>query len=366
MQERSTTAVTARATVIVPTYNESDNLPVLVKRIRDAMPDAEILVVDDHSPDGTAAKARELGVRVVERTTERGLSTAVLKGLAESATDICVVIDADLSHPPEKIPDLVAAVEQGADIAVGSRYCAGGEIDRWPFLRRMTSKTGTMLARPLTSCSDPLAGYFCLRRSLLKGVELKPRGFKILLEILARAKPAKIAEVPIHFEDRGAGASKFSKKERREYVAQLGSLYVDLNAWPLRLAKFLVTGATGVGVNAAVYTLLSRLMAAPVAWGMTGAFAVAMTSNYALNRVWTFRARKAPLAASYLLYAMGTLGGLAVQLAVSYAVLGGELWSPPPAKGWKDFLALGLGIAAGTVVNYLASEFIAFGRRRRE
>ncbi len=348
--------MTARATVVVPTYNERDNLQVLVKRIRDAMSDVEILVVDDNSPDGTAAKARELGVRVIERTTERGLSTAVLKGLDESATEICVVIDADLSHPPEKIPDLVKAVEQGADIAVGSRYCAGGEIDNWPFLRRMTSKTGTMLARPLTSCSDPLAGYFCLRRSLLKGVELKPRGFKILLEILARAKPATIAEVPIHFEDREAGASKFSKKERREYLAQLWSLYVDLNAWPLRLAKFLVTGATGVGVNLGVLWLLAELLHRnPYREGAAVAFFVAMTSNYTLNRFWTFRARRAALIASYVLYALGTLGGFGIQVGVMHLL-----------KSTHYLLAAFLGIVGGTVFNYLASEFLAFARRRRE
>ncbi len=354
-----------RATVVVPTYNESANIPVLVKRILAAAPDVEVLVVDDDSPDGTAAKAEALGapVRVIKRVGERGLSTAVLKGIAEAAAEICVVIDADLSHPPEKIPDLVKAVEDGADIAVGSRYCKGGEIDNWPFLRRLTSKAGTMLAAPLTSCNDPLAGYFCLRKKLIDGVELKPRGFKILLEILARAKPATIAEVPIKFEDRGEGTSKFSKKERREYLRQLRDLYRDLNAGPWRLFKFLVTGTTGVGVNYVVYSLLHRLLGWSSAAGAVGAFIVAMTSNYAINRWWTFRAAGS-LFVSYAFYALGTLGGFGVQLAVMYAALGPAMARTGVEHGIRDDVALLAGIVAGTAVNYVASELLAFRRRK--
>jgi dolichol-phosphate mannosyltransferase len=230
-----------RVSVIVPTYNEAENISVLLRRILQAIPEAEIIVVDDGSPDGTAARARQLGerhpVKVVERTGERGLSTAVVRGLGEAQSEICVVMDADLSHPPEVIPALVKAVEEGADVAVGSRYVGGGQIEGWPLWRRLTSRAGALLARPLTAARDPLAGFFCLRRSLLRGVELKPRGFKILLEILARTHADKVVEIPIRFEDRRAGASKLSNTERTEYLAQLWSLYTDLNAWPLGLAK---------------------------------------------------------------------------------------------------------------------------------
>jgi len=218
--------MSARATVVVPTYNEAANLPELARRIRASMADVAIVVVDDGSPDGTAARARELGIRVVERG-ERGLATAVLRGLEEALTDVCVVMDGDLSHPPEAIPGLVKAVEEGAEIAVGSRYAPGGEIERWPWMRRLTSRAGTLLARPLTRCRDPLAGFFCLRRGLLRGVALKPRGFKILLEILARTRAKRIAEIPIRFENRGSGASKFGPRERRAYLRQLWELYRD-------------------------------------------------------------------------------------------------------------------------------------------
>lgn len=219
-----------KTSIIVPTYNEVETLPLLVPRILEVMPDAEIVVVDDDSPDGTAARARELAkyapVTVVQRKNERGLATAVLRGLGEAQGEVCVVMDADLSHPVEAIALLVAAVEQGADVAVGSRYVAGSRTQGWSLARRLVSKVGTVLARPLTPVRDPLSGFFCLRSSLLRDVELKPRGFKILLEILARAEVKIVVEVPIRFADRETGASKFSAREQREFLTQLCSLYV--------------------------------------------------------------------------------------------------------------------------------------------
>lgn len=239
-----------RLTVVVPTYNEAANLAELVRRVAAVVPGAEILVVDDGSPDGTARVARDLagyGVRVIERMGERGLATAVLRGIAEARSDLCVVMDADLSHPPEAIPRLVAAVEEGgAEVAVGSRYVPGGQIEDWPLWRRAASWAGTLLARPLVGVRDPMAGYFCLRRSLLEGVELRPQGFKILLEILARTRVRRVAEVPIRFEDRAAGKSKFGARQRREFLRQVARLYWELNAWPARLVKF---GAVGAGVG---------------------------------------------------------------------------------------------------------------------
>jgi dolichol-phosphate mannosyltransferase len=343
-------------TVIVPTYNESDNLPTLVERISAALPASEIVVVDDASRDGTAVVARELArrfpVRVVERFDERGLSTAVLRGMQEARTDLCVVMDADLSHPPEAIPKLVKAVQDGADVAVGSRYVPGGDIDEWPLFRRLASKAGTLLARPLTPVGDPMAGFFCLRKSLIAEIPLKPRGFKILLEILARTGTKNTVELPIHFEDRTAGASKFSSKERREFLRQVWTLYRDLNAWPLRLAKFLVTGALGILPDVAVLNLVVRALGGTPTQGAVAGWFVAMTGNYALNRVWTFRARQLPLLSSYLKYALGVLLGLGVKVAIMKAM-----------PSWHYNLSNVAGIVVGTVFNYLASQLWAFARR---
>jgi len=238
-----------RVTVVVPTYNESQNLPELVGRILAALPSAEIVVIDDNSPDGTAEVAAALGrtlpVRMVCRTNERGLSTAVLRGFQEARTEVCVVLDADLSHPPEAIPKLVEALEAGAEVAVGSRYMAGGAIGDWPLWRRICSGSGTLLARPLTPVRDPMSGFFATRKSLVGGAALKPRGFKILLELLARTGTKKVAEIPIHFEDRSAGASKFGAKERREFLKQVCSLYLSVGAWPVTAAALVLGLATG-------------------------------------------------------------------------------------------------------------------------
>jgi dolichol-phosphate mannosyltransferase len=261
-------------------------------------------------------------------------------------------MDADLSHPPEAIPKLVQAVLDGADVAVGSRYVPGGDIDEWPIFRRFASKAGTMLARPLTPVRDPMAGFFCLRKSLFAGIPLKPRGFKILLEILARTGTKKTAEVPIHFEDRAAGASKFSSKERKEFLKQVWTLYLDLNAWPWRLAKFLVTGGLGIIPDVAVLNLVVKVLHGTTTQGAVAGWFVAMTGNYVLNRVWTFRARQLPVVSSYFKYALGVLGGLGVKVAVMKAF-----------PHWDYNVTNVLGIIAGTIFNYMASQLWAFARR---
>jgi len=344
-------------TVIVPTYNESKNLPELSKRICASVPGVEIVVVDDASKDGTADVARELGktlpVRVIERFDERGLSTAVLRGMKEAKNDVCVVMDADLSHPPESIPRMIRAVVDGADVSVGSRYVKGGDIDDWPLFRRFTSLAGTWLARPLTPVRDPMAGFFCLRRSLINGVALKPRGFKILLEILARTGTQKTSEIPIRFEDRTQGASKFGSKQRKEFLSQVWELYRDLNAWPLRVFKFLCTGAIGVIPNIVVLNLAVKGFGASKDIGVAAGWGVAMTTNYLINRKWTFRADGVPVAGSYLKYALGSLGGLGIQWLVMRGL---------PTMHYN--VSALLGIAAGTVFNYMASQLWAFARKR--
>jgi dolichol-phosphate mannosyltransferase len=353
------TVPSVSATIIVPTYNEAENLPPLCHRISAALPGAEIVVVDDGSKDGTADVARRLAekhpIRVIERVNERGLSTAVLRGMAEARTDLCVVMDADLSHPPEAIPWLVRAVQEGADVAVGSRYVPGGDIDQWPLFRRLASKAGTLLARPLTPVRDPMAGFFCLRKSLMDGVTLKPRGFKILLEILARTGTRRTFEVPIRFEDRSAGDSKFSGKERREFLKQVWTLYLDLNAWPLKLAKFLATGGLGTIIDMGVLYGVARAMGetAPSKYiGAVAGFIAAMTFNFSLNRAWTFRAREIPIYAAYPKYALGTLGGLGLKTATLFA-------TPSLHYLAGNFI----GIVLGTLFNFLASHLWAFAKR---
>lgn len=349
----------ARATVVVPTFNESANLPGLVRRICASLPDADIVVVDDGSPDGTADQAERLAeefpVRVIRRINERGLSSAVLRGISESSAEICVVMDADLSHPPEVIPRLVKAVEEGAEIAIGSRYAPGGAIDLWPWFRKFASRAGTLLASPLTSVGDPMAGFFCLRRHLLDGAPLRPRGFKILLEILARTRPRRVVEIPIRFADREAGASKFGPRERRDFLWQVWTLYRDLNAWPWCIGKFLATGFSGYLVHLAVMALVvEEFGGRPHLEGAVAGFGVAMTSNYLINRRWTFRARHVGVASSYLKYATSAVAGLAIQIGVM-TLLARLPW----------ILSATVGIVSGSAFTFLVSYLWTFPKRPR-
>src|SRR5262245_57847274 len=176
--------------VIIPTYREAENLPVIVPRIADGLRraglKAEIVVVDDNSPDDTLAVceklSKEFPVRLLVRTNERGLSTAVIHGMRQSSGEVLVVIDADLSHPPEKIPHLYELVKTGkADFVIGSRYVKGGRTeDGWGLFRWFNSKLATLLARPLTRAKDPMAGFIGLRReTFVRARKLDPVGYKI-------------------------------------------------------------------------------------------------------------------------------------------------------------------------------------------
>jgi dolichol-phosphate mannosyltransferase len=222
--------------VIVPTYCEADNLPLLVPRIAAALAqaqlDGEIVVVDDASPDDTEAACQALALqyplRLYVRRGERGLAGAVLFGMRQARGDICVVMDADLSHPPECIPALVAAVlDDEADFAIGSRYVRGGRTARtWSFWRRLNSRLATWLARPLTPAQDPLAGFFALRRATVDAAAaLDPIGFKIGLELMVKCGCRRIKEVPIVFHDRRRGRSKLSLREQCAYLRHLVRLY---------------------------------------------------------------------------------------------------------------------------------------------
>lgn len=188
----------------------------------------EMLIVDDNSADGTVALcerlSRDYPVRLLVRTEERGLSSAVVHGLNHAKGSVLLVMDADLSHPPEKVPELVAAVlEQQGDFVIGSRYVPGGSTDdEWGLFRWLNSRVATWLARGLTSSRDPMAGFFALSRQTWENAEqLSPIGYKIGLELIVKCGCRSVAEVPIHFRDRVHGESKLSLKEQLNYIRHL-------------------------------------------------------------------------------------------------------------------------------------------------
>ncbi|MDR7590522.1 MAG: polyprenol monophosphomannose synthase, partial [Armatimonadota bacterium] len=207
--------MSVEVSVVVPTYNERETLSELVGRLHQALGSGyEVVVVDDSSPDGTAELARELGrqypVRVLQRPGKLGLGSAVLEGARAASGRWVVVMDADLSHPPEVVPELVDALRSGAELAVGSRYVPGGGVRDWPWRRRLMSRVAVALARLWLRerVSDPVSGFFAARRELLLDPSLEGIGYKILLEVLVRNRGRSVVEVAYVFTDRRGGRSK--------------------------------------------------------------------------------------------------------------------------------------------------------------
>ena len=224
------------ASIVIPTLREHDNLqrllPALFDVLRLAGLAAEVVIVDDDSCDGTEQLCRRLSadypLRLYIRRSERGLATAVLRGLQLANGNVLVVMDADFSHPPEAVPALVAAAASPqCDLAIGSRYVAGGAVDpNWSWRRRINSKVAGLLARGLTDVSDPMAGFFAIRRdTLARAKTLRPLGYKILLELVVRCGCRRIVEIPIEFHDRMSGESKLSLAQQWLYVRHLARLY---------------------------------------------------------------------------------------------------------------------------------------------
>ena len=293
-------------TVVVPTYNERDNMPPLIARLGAALTGvpARVLVVDD-SDDGTADVVRELApsalvqVDVLHRPLgERvgGLGGAVAAGLRAADSDYVVVLDGDLQHPPEVVPELLRrALEADADVVVASRYIPGGSGEGLAGLsRRLVSQGATALAKVafplrLRGCSDPMSGFFLVRRDAVDPDVLRPDGFKILLEILGRHRRLRVAEVPFTFGERYAGDSKARLSQGLIYLRHLSRLRVA--AGVARFGAFLLVGASGVVPNVLVTALLLRA-GVHYAFATAGATAVAATWNFVVADTLVFRARR--------------------------------------------------------------------------
>jgi dolichol-phosphate mannosyltransferase len=225
---------TPEISIVVPTFREAESLPLLIDRIallkENTGIELELLIVDDDSRDGTEAliAARsEPWLQLFVRTEDRGLSQAVLFGLNRARGETLVVMDADLSHPPEVIPEMLATLRAGADFVLGSRYVQGGTTaEGWGLFRYLNSRVATYLARPLTRVSDPMSGFFALPRAVFERAENpSPLGYKIGLELMVRCHCRAVREIPIHFSNRVRGESKLTLQQQLLYVRHLARLY---------------------------------------------------------------------------------------------------------------------------------------------
>jgi dolichol-phosphate mannosyltransferase len=288
--------------LIIPTYNEGENVQEIVKILSQLLDsiipgEYELIVVDDNSPDGTWKLAQELTnqypqLRVMRREQEKGLSTAVIRGWQVARGKILGVIDADLQHPPEILLQLWQEMVQGADLAVASRHVEGGGVSEWSIVRRFLSRGAQMLGliilpEVIGRLSDPMSGYFMVRRDAIVGKPLSPVGYKILIEVTGRGKIRWIGEVGYVFRERQAGASKVTWKQYIEYIQHLLRLRFDL--WPVkRFLRFGVVGFSGVFVDLGIFYVLRDVLGLALTRSAILSSEVAIINNFLWNDLWTF------------------------------------------------------------------------------
>ncbi len=288
--------------IVVPTFNESDNVHQLVSLVRSALAGAdwELIFVDDDSPDGTADRLRELAqadprVRCILRLGRRGLSSACLEGMLASSAPLVAVMDADLQHDERRLPEMLALMrDPQLDVVVGSRYSEGGSVGDWNGRRAGMSRVATRLGRSLLKAElhDPMSGFFMIRREALMGclrAGVSGVGFKILLDLLASSpRPLRVREVAYRFRNRTVGQSKLDLNVAWEFFIMLLDRLLG-RVVPIRFIAFSLVGALGLGIHLIVLAVLYKGTLASFVTAQSAATLVAMSSNFVLNNVLTYR-----------------------------------------------------------------------------
>ena len=223
-----------KLSVIIPTYNERENLPLLIAQLRRLPIEVECVVVDDNSPDGTGDIADRLAstdplIKVIHRPKKAGLASAIFAGLPKASAPYVAVMDADLQHPPNLLTQMLQSLEDGYDVVVASRYVSGGGVVGWTMSRKITSRAAILLAHLIIPKSravrDPMSGYFALKREILENIRINPAiGYKILLAVLVKGRYSKVKEVPMIFQRRQRGKSKLNEREILNYLKLLVNL----------------------------------------------------------------------------------------------------------------------------------------------
>lgn len=324
--------------VIIPTYNEAENIGELLRTIQRNLNyydiSWEILVVDDNSPDGTKDIVQSFeaeNIRILVRLNDKGLSQSVVHGFKNANSDICVVMDADFSHPPQQIYKLYKEIkENNADISIGCRYMPGGNIKGWGLDRTIISWGATALARILFPCiRDPGSGFFAIRKQILDGADLRPSGYKILIEILGKCKYEKVIEIPFKFINRKSGSSKLGKQQISEFIVQMIDIVVhasttrDTKVWREfeSAIKFAIVGVSGIFVNLMMLYLIVEILS--INYLIAGVIATecAILSNFSLNDKWTFlNSHHMPRKNRFLTFQAVSIGGLLINFVI-YAIL---------------------------------------------
>lgn len=355
--------------IVVPTFNEKDNVLELVNRIESVLLGRrwEIVFVDDDSPDQTAKIVRGLAqsranVRCVQRIGRRGLSRAVIEGVLATSAPFIVVMDADLQHDEALLPAMIDRMSgDQLDFVVGSRYCAGGSVGEWDSSRARMSRLATYLARFIVKAelTDPMSGFFAVRRTAFDAAvrQLSGEGYKILLDLFASSpRPPRFAELPYEFRLRIAGESKLDSAVVWQYLLLIIDKRIG-HIVPARFVLFSVVGFSGLFVHFAVLSTLFRGMAFAFPVAQSVATVVAMTSNYAINNVLTYRDSRrrgwrffTGLLTFYLACGIGAVANVGVA-NVAFA------------KSYTWWLAAAAGVVVGTVWNYVASSVFTWGRR---
>ena len=344
-----------QVSIIIPTYNESENIINILHSIKEIIPKnilTQTIVVDDNSPDGTGKlvedylknvkKMADHTIEIIHRKAKNGLGSAILNGIQQAKGDTIVVMDCDFSHPPQIIPKLVESIKKYQyDIAVASRYIKGGKIQGWSQKRKLMSKFATLIAKKGlgVNTKDPMSGFFAFKRSIIKELNFDAIGYKILLEIIVKTKGVNIKEIPYTFQDREFGSSKLGIKTILDYYKSVWKLY--RYGKPLekqekrssvkflsKAGRFYTVGASGFIVNYLISLFFTSggydmwyLHATTI-----GIFA-SITSNFVLNKIWTFGDRDFKIKktiSQYGKFAMFSSLGALVQLGMVYFLVDGN------------------------------------------
>jgi len=294
-------------TVIIPTFKEEANIKNIISEVdavfeKNAI-NGEILIVDDNSPDKTIEIVNELkntkpNLKLIVRQEDQGLSQSVVDGFRQADSDIYLVMDADLSHPPALIPKMLADIRAGNDLVIGSRYMEGGGIKKWPLKRRVISIGATFLGRLLfPDVSDPVSGFFAVRKRVVADAPLKPRGYKILLEVLGKGTWENDKEIPFEFVDREIGSSKLKLKTILEYAQQVIDIVIfswghhKTTVWQewKKIFKFGLVGLSGIVVNMGVLYYLTEFVGFYYLLSSLFAIELSIVNNFIWNDLWTFK-----------------------------------------------------------------------------